>query len=285
MVDTSIVSDNYIENAQVTLFENGNLVGSVYHTHFSSYGYLSENSAIPNYYLPTYVPKKGNEYKVKVEVPGYPDMEATTIIPKPVNVQVTDTFWYREEHFVWDSVNRTTIPGKSPMLGINIQFTDPANQENFYLLEMDLRLQVEYSDTKVASTDSNIEFDSNNPIYEINIHHGTMPFGKAFTDKAISGKTMRLKVEPAWGSTDTPQLIFPSYGVVVSARQTFYVKLYSITEDYYLYLKTLNKYNENRKSPFYPPIQVHSNIKGGLGIFAGAGISKDSVSYNITKWY
>lgn len=287
MDDTSFMNQNSIENAEVTVFENGTLVGSLPHRPSK---YISSLS--PNYISPTLIPIPGNNYKIKVNVPGYPEAEATTTIPKPVNIKVMDTIWYMEDHYIVDD-NRITIPGLTPMLAINFQFTDPANEENFYLLEMDEKFErkygeskvVEFSNFKAVSISKAIEFYSYNPIYEYNIHSGTMHFGKAFTDKAISGKTIRLKVNPAWGLTGTPQLIFPYLGAVVSAQQTFYVKLYSVTKDYYQYLQTLYKYNENRKSPFYPPVQVFTNVKGGLGIFAGAGASTDSVKYNITKWF
>lgn len=288
MDDTSFMNQNFIENAEITVFENGNLVGFLPHRPSKYSGSLS-----PNYISPTLIPIPGNNYKIKVNVPGYPEAEATTTIPKPVNIKVMDTIWYMEDHYIVDSISHTTIPGMTPMLAINFQFTDPANEENFYLLEMDEKFEHKYGESKIieysnyngVSISNAIEFYSDNPIYELNAHHGTMSFGKAFTDKAISGKTIRLRVNPAWGSTGTPQLILPPFGAVVSAQQTFYVKLYSVTKDYYQYLQTLYKYNENRKSPFYPPVQVFTNVKGGLGIFAGAGASTDSVKYNITKWF
>lgn len=41
----------------------------------------------------------------------------------------------------------------------------------------------------------------------------------------------------------------------------------NVTEDYYLFQRTLLNYEENRDNPFASPAQVHSNFEDGFGIF------------------
>ena len=55
-----------------------------------------------------------------------------------------------------------------------------------------------------------------------------------------------------------------------------YIKLYSLSESYYLYLKSFYQQVEAEKDFFSEPVQVYGNIEGGRGIFAGYNVSVDS---------
>ncbi len=52
------------------------------------------------------------------------------------------------------------------------------------------------------------------------------------------------------------------------------IRMYHLSKDYYLYKKTLDAYNSSFGSMFTEPVQIYSNIKGGIGIFAGKNISE-----------
>ncbi|MBO4741668.1 MAG: DUF4249 family protein, partial [Bacteroidales bacterium] len=47
----------------------------------------------------------------------------------------------------------------------------------------------------------------------------------------------------------------------------YYVEVVSISESLYKYLSTLNNYYDSQNNPFTEPVQVFTNIRGGLGIF------------------
>jgi hypothetical protein len=53
----------------------------------------------------------------------------------------------------------------------------------------------------------------------------------------------------------------------ISTLKSFRIKLLSITEQFYLFEKSLYTYNRNKYDPFAEPIYLNGNIKGGNGIF------------------
>lgn len=53
----------------------------------------------------------------------------------------------------------------------------------------------------------------------------------------------------------------------ISTLKSFRVKLLTITEQFYLFEKSLYTYNRNKVDPFAEPIYINGNIKGGNGIF------------------
>ncbi|NJO70129.1 MAG: DUF4249 family protein [Bacteroidetes bacterium] len=151
-----------------------------------------------------------------------------------------------------------------------MQFNDPKNEQNYYLFNV-YRGVDDFQRT-------NMEFICNDPVAEEEeLNHGTIKFGVAFSDKAINGKQHRITVTldgktlacPFWNDNSP----FPSH------KTTLYFRLYSITEDYFKYIQTLNLFLKNHKNPLAEPTQVYSNITGGYGIFAGAAVSSDSIVF------
>ena len=63
-------------------------------------------------------------------------------------------------------------------------------------------------------------------------------------------------------------------------KKTIYLRLYSITEEYFRYIQTLNLFEKDFGDPLTNPVQVFSNVTGGFGIFAGAAVSSDSIVFN-----
>jgi hypothetical protein len=49
-----------------------------------------------------------------------------------------------------------------------------------------------------------------------------------------------------------------------------------LSEEYYRYFKSIDNYKQ-QQGPFSEPSAVFTNIKGGLGICAGASVIKDTI--------
>lgn len=64
------------------------------------------------------------------------------------------------------------------------------------------------------------------------------------------------------------------------AHNHIYFRLYHITEDYYMYLKSGGTFNTAGTSWFVEPVIQHSNVVGGRGIVGGASIALDSILIN-----
>jgi hypothetical protein len=246
--------------------------------------YISENNLdtfvlqlIPNPGLDTFFwnykskmeyPLSGHTYKIIVKAPGKPTVTATTTIPNVVNIQRVDT-----SRII---LNNVEYLQSNIEIACDISFTDPPNEKNYYLLYVYLRHDsiISVSNGSCGS----INFICNDPIVEENINNGSEKFGIAFSDKSINGKQYRLRVilsgndigQPFWNN-DIP--ILPTH------KATLYFRLYSITEDYFKYIHTLNLFLENYNNPLGIPTQVYSNVTGGYGIFAGAAVSSDSIVF------
>ncbi len=72
-------------------------------------------------------------------------------------------------------------------------------------------------------------------------------------------------------STYVPIESFDSTIVVVS--------LMSLSEDYFKYKLSLEKYQETAGDPFAQPVQVYSNVENGFGIFGGYSVYRDTLFF------
>jgi hypothetical protein len=167
-------------------------------------------------------------------------------------------------------------------LKCNIEFSDPANETNYYLFDVYKKYK-EYS----FKHSENIPIYSNDPIVEetlFSIEGGFFTtysaYGIAFSDKIINGLKSSLSVIIRCASIGLPFYNDDSYADEDgNHRKVVYFRLYSITEDYFKYIQTLNQYYKSYDNPLSDPVLVHSNITNGYGIFAGAAVSSDSLVF------
>jgi hypothetical protein len=246
----------------VYFYENNVCIDSL---HFSNQG---ENTFYEgggmyyksNYWSGSVYPSQGKEYKIKVTKPGYPEATATTIVPRMVKIERIDT----------SRITLTPGNGTDFLLNCNITFTDPALENNYYIINV---IEVE----KFSLRKGFIDFVCPDPITEeeFSSNSGNFKFGYAFSDKLINGRKYNLSViingRYYW---DSPYNPYPK------TSRVYYFRLYSVTEDYFKFIKTLNLFNATRWDPLSEPVMVHSNVTGGYGIFAGAAVSTDSITLN-----
>ena len=63
--------------------------------------------------------------------------------------------------------------------------------------------------------------------------------------------------------------------ILTNQMTTFWeISVSHLSENYYKFIKTRQLYNENDGNPFAEPVQIHSNVKNGVGIFA---LKKDTI--------
>lgn len=249
-----------LDNAKVYIYQNDICIDSLNHEWRSSYSFTSNSSSIyypGNYWSKRLIPLPGNEYKIVAKVPGLPDATASTKIPDIVRIERIDT-----TRIVIDPA---TGNYSFKRLICKIEFTDPKDETNYYLFNVG----------KV--------FLCQDPIVEEelwNINHGAWDGnryieGIAFSDKVINGQKYSLTI-----SIPITQIYIDSLKTSIYPELTVPLKLYSITEEYFKYIQTLNLYNAKFGNPLTEPVQVYSNITGGLGIFAGSSVSCKSIVYH-----
>ena len=247
-----------LKDAEVKIYQNENYIDSLYHTYTAFYD--SWNVFVPgNYQSQKLIVKEGNEYFITVKAHGLPEANAHTKVPEIVKIESIDT-----SHIILP-------PGEFDFsntgLSCKIHFTDPPNIINYYLLTVN----------KVPAARpfySNIEFNCKDPVIEETLHSRVIE-GIAFSDKVINGQTYALSL-----IIRDESIAYVQTAQTNDGKFSLYFRLYSIPEEYFRYIRTLNQYSRNFGNPLADPVMMFSNITGGFGMFTGAAVSSVSINYS-----
>jgi len=263
------------KNANVYIYQNNICIDSLYHLYpllhhigndslFHYSDTLLSNQYVystGNYLSKHVIPLAGNEYKIVTKAPGLPDATASTKIPNIVKIENIDTSW-----------SIATIGNSSyGLMTCHIDFTDPANETNYYLFNICKfpNFYVNYFYCLFLCDD---------PIVEEKLIENPYDLGEegiVFSDRLINGKKYSLTVSYP---DDRSELGWTYPGIKYKEfKEVVYFRLYSISEEYFKYIQTLNLYYAKIGNPIAEPVQVHSNIIGGYGILGGAAVSCDSL--------
>lgn len=263
IMDPYDVEQTLLNDATVYISDSSSRIDTLQYN-FNGYINLGVDIYVPsNFWSKKVFPKAGHEYKIEVKSGNLPVATSKTRIPNLVKIEKVDTTvvilagTFEE----WESNVR---------LHCDIEFTDPANEKNFYLLYV-YKIPPPHIET------NNIGFSCQDPVVEEKLEHGTYMEGVAFSDKIINGQKYRLQITLNGKEIGMPFYDDNSY--IFYHHNAIYFRLYSITEDYFKYIQTLNLFYKNFNNPLAEPTQVYSNVEGGYGIFAGAAVSSDSLVF------
>jgi len=233
-----------INTAVVSLYENEQFIGLMTNNEASSY--VNENVTI----------KPGNSYKVTVEYPAYPKLEATVVVPVRLSSEEV-TIEHRTKQ-VNDGY------GTYAESEISLQFKDEMSSEDYYALAVssyDLYYDKEYGEDTVYSSYTYGGLESADPtVDEIYYNYNSMI---GIKDDLFNG--------------DSYSNVFRSYNDLryYEYEDDYYynkngssVVFYQFSEALYKYLLSLesNRYPE----AFVEPSQVYSNVEGGYGILGAS---------------
>ncbi len=270
VTDTTLVND-FINNAKVYFYKNNVLIDSLtnqFRDGSWNIGYLLYNPS--NYWSNKIYPQSGNEYEIYVKVPGMPDALSKTTIPDLVKIESIDTsrikFTDTTQFISGDSI----IKQPEVNLLCKINFTDPLNEKNYYLIFV-----YEFPEYWTFP----FPFTCNDPIVEEKISRGDALEGIAFSDKSINGKKYSISITLSGNQIGPPfSGGFPSFENI--HKTTLYFRLYSINEEYFKFIQTYNLFLANENNPLGVPTQVYSNVQTGYGIFSGASVSSYSIVFH-----
>jgi hypothetical protein len=193
-----------------------------------------------DYVLNTPLPSAGSAYSIKVFVNGFEEVIAASSVPSTVNILSVDTSYsFKDQSYEFD-----------------IQIADEKDVANFYSVTVS---RLSYW---VFEGDTSFYYDNYNWTNEPFVVNGYQDFASSakyggefyFTDEILDGKLINFKISSYYGFEN----------------ETIYrVNVKSLSEEMYKYLLSLDKYKATDGDFFAEPVQVISNIKGGLGIFGG----------------
>jgi hypothetical protein len=233
-------------NADIKLFENGNFIDQL------------ENMQVGEYYGSQTL-KPGNTYRLDIET-DIGDVTVTNTMPDSVPIisldsiketQIVDDAWGEAMDALMFYFTFQDLPGDhyyALKLFRNSEYSGYYEVGNMFYYEYNYR-----------SSNSGIDGGSSVEFYQY----------LRFTDGLFNGTTKTYK----FGIINDYYMI-PENN---DSENKFKLQLFSISEDYYRYLQTVEAYWNAEGNFFAESINLFSNVEGGLGIFAGATMSEIEV--------
>lgn len=228
----SEVDPTFFDNALVSLYKDGNLLIDM------SYDAL-EQEYTADFDTSTL---SVAEYTVEVSnVDGLDNISATQIMPSTVSIN--------EATFTEDGTVIEEFGFVETADEVLFEFDDPADEENFYVVRL---FQVVRNEPLTARTEKFIS--SITPLAE----ELTFSTGLLLNDNSFNGKKFELSLG-----------FFLDENYLFEKDEIAYleVELSNISQDHYLYLRSLDASRNADGNPFAEPVIVHNNVENGVGIF------------------
>ena len=236
-----------------------------------------------NHYTLPYIPQEGDHIDLHIDVPGYPPLTASTIVPpKPLvgDLQLTES-------------RQTNIDGYEEVnLTLFVPLTDREATADYYCITLnryDTVFYTYYNDTGAiidydTMTDIVSWFECQDQLIVTDIDPAAALEGAAvpiffgsemlFSDQRINGVSHNIELNPDLylGSYQSEGYYrngqyYPNFTFTLHCA--FVVEVSALTHDDYLYRKTTESaYGDEFTNFFSEPVQIHSNIDGGIGIFS-----------------
>ncbi len=204
-----------------------------------------------NYYALDVNPEPGDEYELLFTSPGLEEASANVIIPEPVMIIDFDTASTIKRHFYNGDILNTEIE-----FSISFSIKDPQEESNYYMIGL-----YNYENGQQYPLTAETE----DLIMNVYISDGLNVL--AWSDESIDGVRRDFNIGFSMHHAEGYQ-------------ESIEFVLYSITEDYFKYMKSYSRNYTilNEDAILYEGVQVHSNINNGYGILAA--ISSDSRTFS-----
>ncbi len=245
-----------IDSAQVLLFVNGTLKeGLNYHYN--------------GVYVGKYKPLIGDSLNLQVIIPGKKTVKTGTSIKSAISIQSIDTSSHATGKKMPILSNKVISPTKILLdtlgyafeykLSCVLHLIDDGIETNYYRLSVVTKtsLGTKKSYNYLFNFDDVVSGNTNNSIgpptsltnNKFNIFSNEMFFGKEYA----------LKFSVLYNKS----ILLPAYNKYLNLQDVTF-NLQKINQSYYQYLKT--RANIKTNSFFAEPVQVYSNVDGGIGI-------------------
>jgi Domain of unknown function (DUF4249) len=221
---------------------------------FKDVGYYTTKSNID-------LPPNQN-YKLKIITPNFPKIEAETFIPSVAIVSDS----------VITNVTFTPFASTNPNAGnlleadLTFKLDDKIDKKEYYFVRIsyisDYVLSKTFPFNLIDSINTKtVSFNISN-IDDVRISF-LLGKGLIFSDQEFNGqnKAITMKIRGGLELKNTQ----PDKATL---------EIWTLNEDYYKYITDVNKQLSLNTDPFAEPLNIYSNISGGLGIFGGYSVAK-----------
>lgn len=267
-----------VPGATIQLFEDDMLLGTLIDTLIRPPDFEDRiERELSGFYVMDYEPKEGKTYRLEVVHPDYPSVSTSTEIPVPSSsfsvtlsdpkiISYNDYFDLEEPNLV---EYRATV---------NIQ---DAQEQNFYHIAVigeffnaeyvEDELVKYYYLEEVFYTTNDVVFDEvENPLLQDEDVFSFNWNRRVFDDKLFNNQSYDVEIVFQMPVGVAAASYFgDGERSIDGVFRRFFIEVRSISEDYYLYNKTLSIQEAISDDPFAEPVQIYSNIENGHGIFAG----------------
>lgn len=275
-----------IPDAVVKLYRDGELIETL--TYVAPEPQPEYYSAIPysKYVSQGVKPVYGSTYRIEVEMAGMKKASGEAGLPDIIPVIGLDTIEDQQGE------GNTLMEAK-------VRFSDPGGENNFYRIAARSSEGMYYGDktvpwspeTPVTIYESDCSYaSSNDPVitprkeeqdlFDMQIQNTY----HIFSDELIAGKeyALTLGINHRW-----PDTYYYEFSL-------FNFELQSITEDFYMYLRTSSAHMQTNDAFITEPVLVYTNIENGLGVVGAMSSSTvtlkigeypvDGVTYEYSKY-
>lgn len=260
-----------VHNAIVKLFVNG--------TFQEELKYVSNGI-----YKSVFTPSPGQTIRLEASATGLKPIESEVVMPDKITIiKIDSTISYTDKYPLPGGYYGYSEDGKytydtigyyyNRNYNFTLNFKDISDNPDYYRLVLKTKLTFEsgminesynyfdFTDIvsgKTIQSETDI-FEEENSRNEYNV----------FSDELFNGNEYPLKFTYMRGIME----YLPGYEGKNSndsnpVKIELFIDLQSINKSYYLYLKTLSSFSGS-ESFFSEPVQIHSNINGGIGILGG----------------
>ncbi|MCW3787240.1 DUF4249 domain-containing protein [Plebeiibacterium sediminum] len=188
---------------------------------------------------------------------------AQTIIPEPIQILMVDTL--RVLEYNEDDV-------EEEMLKCDLSIFDPAGVNNFYQIRVDSYTITEENGIENRTIET-VDILEKDKVFISQDYEATLlaeiDYQSSFDDYLINGQYYAI-------SFSIPNRYILNAGIEEKRVLHFY--LYSLSPEYYKYIRSVSEQEAFREDPFYEQSNVYTNITNGLGVVAGLAMDVDSLT-------
>lgn len=230
-----------------------------------------------NNYTFAYTAQVGDQLQLKLQAPGYDDMEATTTVPVPARVDPASVSLVLADNDADEWWLDSDV--------LKFELQDPADEENYYSFRVLVRKYYEPvfspSGELVGCADSSVRYMTYGSDDPLLLDASISTIFNDFYDDYVDSRELFVSDSRFNGATHTFKFDLYSSGLYsndhVETRLDFQVVTYSRDEfNYRLGFSESNDVDEVLEF-FSEPRQVYSNIEGGAGVFGAHTV----LSFNV----